>query len=355
MAIINELKWQVLTPVVNNMRSPNQALRRFLFPDNTIDPQPTEDIVIDQLTGGRECAPFVRKNGEAILVGGYGTKSTTIAGPNIRIKRPFTPSELLFGRQPGTTPIVTGIGQVMSAVQAHITRDLQWMENLIVNTEELLVAQCLQGVMSYSQDDGDVFTITLPKPAANNITLTTFWNDATPSNVRVLTDIHAVKRVLSEIGFGATDAICGSEAASQLIQLAETGALKFLDQRAVNGGFLDFTRQFDEDGLIYMGQLGGINFWEYSRTATLNGVSQNMVRPKYVEFVNRNADASGRRLYYAAIPDMTAFQGGKCQAKRFSKAWLTEDPSAWNALIHSRPLPWFRRADTTVSVKVISG
>lgn len=352
MATINELKWTTLTAAVNAMKSPNQFLRRLLFSNHV--PLPTEDIELGLFSKNREIAPFVRKNGEAIMVAGYSQAFQTVGAPNIRIKRPFTPSELLFGRQPGTVIFSTGADMQISAVQQHIARDVQVMADLITNAEEYLCAQAIQGTISYEVADQEVFTVTFPKPSGHNVTLSTFWNDATPANTDVLENFHTAKALVAdEVGLAVTHCILGSEAATSFRRLAKLGLIT-LDNRTLTTGSVDLTQAFREDGAIYLGNVGGVEVWEYSRTAYLSGVATPMIRAKYAEFLAVTPSAE-RILYYGAIPDMKALQGRLFQGERFSKSWEVEDPSALMALAHSRPLPTPRKPGAGVSMKVISG
>lgn len=358
--VINELKWQTMSAVVNEMPANNNFLKRMLYPRSVEDTLNTEDVELSVVTDSREIAPFVRKNGEAIMVAGVGSRYAKIETPNIRIKRPMTPHQYMFARQPGTrAQLLPGESQ-RGAVQRKIALDLRKMENMIVNAEEYLVALSLQGVISYAVADEEVFTITIPRAGANNITLSVFW-DTGGASARPFKNIMTAKAIMAEIagaeGLGITDAVCGSEAADALMELVEAGHVKMLgtDGARVAAGEMSFIEQFRDDGVIWLGRLGDVNFWRYARTATLNGVSVNMIRPKYVEFFNRNAETSGRVMYYGAIPDWDAFDSGLLQAKRFSKSWKEKDPSRMIALEHSRPLPWPTRPNATVSMKVVSG
>lgn len=352
MSTINELKWASLTGVVNEMKSPSQFLHRLLFGNQQT--LPTEDIEISVITKGREIAPFVRKNGEALMVAGVGSTFQTVSAPNIRIKRPFTASQLLYGRKPGTS-IFPSSGEQVSAVQAHINRDLQVMNDMITNTQEYLASQAIQGTIAYEVEDEEVFTITYPKPSGHTVTLTTFWDDGTPADVRVNNDIHTAKKLCSdEVGLSVTDAVLGETAAAQFRDLVATGNIKTLDQRHVNGGNVTFMEQFSDDGAIYLGNVDGVRFWEYPRTMLVGGVSTPLIRPKYVEFLCVTPAADNVE-YFGAIPDWDAFESGLFQSQKFSKSWDQKDPSQKIALVHSRPLPVTRRPGATVSMKVISG
>lgn len=358
MATINELKWATLTATVNEMKSPNRFLQRLLFP--TVQTLPTEDIEIGKLYKGREIAPFVRKNGEGVMVAGHTEGYETISAPNIRIKRPFTPSELLFGRRPGTVIFSPGAGMQMSAIRQHIARDMQVMADYISNAEEYLASMALQGVISYELADQEVFEIDFNRSGSNTITLTgeDRWDEGSGvvgDTADPLGDIHAVKRIMQDHGVQPTDAICGTTAADALLAMTADGTIKMLglDGANVAAGDITFASQFDSDGVIYLGRLGGVRFWEYGRTATHpdGTTTVNMIRPEYVEFISRSP-SSERVMYYGAIPDLKLFRGRLFQTRRFSKSWEEEDPSVMMALLHSRPMPVLRRPDTTVSLKV---
>jgi len=347
---INERKWSWLTASINEMKSPNKFLKTLLYSNHVT--LPVEDIELSVLNKSRETAPFVRKNGEAIMVAGHDETFQTVTAPNIRIKRPFTPSELLYNRRPGTTIFINGGGQ-RAAIQQHINRDLQVMADLITNAEEWLCAQALQAVIEYSVADQEVFTITFPRPAGNNITLTGADLWTAPTTATPLQDIHTVKRVMSdEVGLQPTDALCGLGAANALLAMAEGGNLPaFKTDSGISAGTVSFVEQFNEDGAMFLGTMGGVRFWEYSRTVLHNGVATPMIRDEYVEFVSVSP-ASQRVLYYAAIPDMRAINGNLFQGERFSKSWDVEDPSAMMVLSAARPLPVPRRPGATVSLKV---
>lgn len=352
MATINELKYTALTPLVNEIKSPNQFVKRLVYPRHVT--LPTEDIEISVINKGREMAPFVRKNGEALLVDGYSTTFQTVQAPNIRIKRPFTPSELLYRRQPGTVIFTPGASAQINALQQHIARDMQVMADLITNAEEYLCAMSLRGVITYEVSDEEVFQITYPKPSAHNITLTVFWDNADLTLPEPAENFHTVKRLMSDaVGLGSVYAIMGQEASTHFRKVIKAQA-KQTGAATIDEGNVSLANQFTVDGAIYLGRYAGIECWEYSRTVDVNGVSTPLIRPKWVEFVSVTP-AAEFTLYYGAIPDMAALQGRRFQGERFSKSWEKQDPSQLMALAHSRPLPVPRRPGALVSMKVVSG
>lgn len=360
MSTIAALTWTALTQVANLIRPANVFLTRLLFPEQVHVTYSTEEYELGVLTGNRKMAPFVRKGAEAVLVSGTGNKIMKVAGTNIRIKQALTPTPLFFDRQPGTR-ILLGPGESqIPEIEQVMAREIAYMSSQADNSIEYLVSMMLQGVISYEQVDGEVFTITIPRSAANNIVPSEFWDNgagAPNANAVPLTNIVAVKRVIADAACPAvTDAICGSEATDMLLRMVETGAIKMLGQQGlqVSAGQMTFVSQFQDDGALFLGELGGVRFWSYGRTAELNGTDVNMIRPKYIEFVS-NSLASRREMMYAAISDMRALQGGSIKSRRFAKSWDQEDPSVRFNLLHTRPLPWPYLPDATVSFKAISG
>ena len=357
---VTEIRQVTMTAVVEDIKPPARFLKDLLWP--TEEPLETETIQIETTSRGRIAAPFIRKNGEALMVGRPTSSGYSVEAPNIRIKMPLSPSTLLYNREPGGLVFNPAAGSTASRLRRQIAKDLQTMNDDISNTEEYLCSAALQGVVTYSVADEANFQIDFSKPTANNITLSTFWNDATPANVRVLSNFETAKRVVADDGSPTiTDVILGAEAHDQLlemIQLADASSplkqLLRMDYSISSGGTMDFTRGYTDGGAIYLGGLAGLNIWAYRNTVSLNGDDVNLVRPKYAEFVSRS-NASQRVMYYGAIPDMQALQGRSYVGRRFAKSWETPDPSVYYGLVHSRPLPVPRRPGATVSMKVISG
>jgi Phage major capsid protein E len=345
---IEVLHWSALTTAVNEIKSPNTFLKKLVFSHH--ETQPTEAIEFGVFTGDREVAPFVERDGEAIPVSGYGEVFQTVTPPNIRIKRVVKPSELLFNRRPGTVIMPTSADTIVSAAEQHVARDVKRLADMVSNAEEYLCALAIRGVITYTSADEANFTITIPKPAGNNVTLTTFWDDTagTPS-----ADFMLAKHLVSEeVGLGVSHVVLGAEATDAFLQNDEVKAL--LDTKNISAGAITLMEQYRDDGAIYLGIYCGIQVWSYPRTVKLAGVATALIRTKYAEFL-AVTPAAENTLYYGAIPDLEAFEGRLFQSERFSKSWTIPDPSSMQMLVHSRPLPIPRRPGSMVSMKVVSG
>lgn len=358
---IDELSWRYLTGVVNEIKSPNTFLSKMLWPMH--ETVPTENIELSTITRDREMAPLVRKNGPAVLVGGHSTTFQIVSPPNIRIKLPFTPSELLFTRKAGTAIHVTG-QTISQAIAAHVAKDLQGMSDMIANTEEYLCSQALQGTLAWNVNDSESYQLTFAIPGANQVTLSTFWDDGTVANVQMEENFMSAKLLASDaVGLNVTDVILGASAAKYFqrvvkAQLLVGTALNWTPFGQVSGG-VNLQGMYRDDGAYLLGVFCGVNVWAYARTIPLPGangatVSTALIRDKYAEFIC-NTPAAERVMYYGAIADMKALNSGGFQTERFSKSWEEEDPSVMMALLASRPLPCHRRPGSVVSFKVISG
>jgi len=346
------LSWSTLTPAVNEMKAPNAFLKNMLFSrDITVD---TRNIELSFLNRGRQIAPFVERNGAAIMTEGRNESFRVITPPHIRVKRPMTPSELLEKRRPGSV-IFPGAGGIQKAMREYMASELAMLADDITNSEEYLCAMALQGAVSYSVADQASFTITFPRDAAHSYALAggDLWTAATASFRKDFLD--AAQLVNDAVSLNVTDVILGSEAADAFLADAPGELSSLLDIRRMSTGTVDLTQQIAESGALFLGTyVHGIRVWRYGRQVDVNGVATDLIRPKYAEFVARTP-AAQFVTYYGAIEDMKAIGAGKVlQSKRFSKSWEQEDPSARMLLVESNPMPVMRRPDASVSVQVVA-
>ena len=336
-------QWQSLTATVNETKSPNTFLKELLF--GAHQTFPTESIEIGLLTGDRTIAPFVQRDGEAISVAGLGETFQTVGFPNISIKRPMTASELLFNRRPGSVVFPSG-KQQLSAIEAHIARDMKRMADLVSNAEEWLCAQAIRGAISYSAADEHHFLVTYPKPGGHTLNTVATW--ATASTATPSIDFTAAKRLIAnKHDLPTTHALMSQEAATNFVKIAEVKTN--LDNRRMLAGDIDLRRQFELSGAMFLGNYMGVDCWEYSRSVNVTGSSEDLLRAGYVEFVSATPQAENW-LYYGAIADLEALEGRKFQGERFSKSWLVKDPSQRIVVVKSRPLPVMRRPGSVVSI-----
>lgn len=339
--------WAALTSLVNELKSPNQFIRRLVFSSEELLAAETFEVPI--LIGDRVVSPFARRTGEAIEVTRYREQRLNVTTTHIRVKRHLEPSEMILDRQIGGS-IFVDEGDVLAGAEAEVAKVSQRLNDMITEAEEYLSAQAIRGTISYEVDEEEAFELVFPRSASHDVTLTDFWDTAAglPSDTFLQAkQLHSV-----DVGLAVTHCLLGSEATTAFLQNDEVRAL--LDIRNISAGQVTFNEQFNQDGAIFLGNFSGVAVWSYTRQTTVAAAAFDLVRPKYAEFLSV-LPAAENTMYYGPITDITALQGRAIRRRRFSKSWVQEDPSVWWQLATSRPLPVLRRPDSTSSFKVVSG
>ena len=130
---------------------------------------------------------------------------------------------------------------------------------------------------------------------------------------------------------------------------------KCLDTRNFDAGRLTLMNRFSAAGFVYVGNLVGIDIFEYSGVVCdENGADIPLIRTDRIEMFS-TADAARWEFFYGPVPDTQLVLGGNGPfvGRRFAKSWKEEDPAVVKFLLHSRPLPMLLRGDTTGSMKVV--
>lgn len=350
---------ETMTPLVNEIEAASSFLRNALYPRSKEKLLGTSRVRIDNVIRRRVAAPFVLTHAEGIMMPGREANGVSYETPNIRIKRPFQPDDLIFSRGPGEQLFITpGQDVVREHVMKELNEHLVDLVDMIHETEEWMVSRSLQGAISYEVADQEAFTLDFNRSHDCNVALTHTWDSYYPSDPEPLMDIQLVKSILNSKGMpAATDAILGSEAVDAFLRLIQNKVIKVLDANSlVSVGSATFRSQFESNGAQFLGNISGVNFWGYTRTTQFADQSNQipLIRPKYAEFVNLSSNAD-RVMYYGAIPDLQAIKQNRHRNRIFSKSWEIQDPSGQMTLVHSRPLPVPRRPNESVSVKVVSG
>lgn len=315
----------------------------------------TETAELSSFEGEAETAPFVRKNGASIMVGGDTEKFATVECPNIRISAPIDPAKLIAGeRRPGDSIFQTG-EEALSSQERYIARRIRRLRDRIDNTHEWMWSQLLQGQINYQVNEQANFQITVPRLATHDIDLATAkeWDNATASGIKIYEDFDLAKSLSSEDeGTVITDALMGTNAALYFLRNAEVREL-LQKSSGILTGEMDLRRQYRDDGAIFLGEFCGINCWKYPRKLNVAGTPTDLIRPNFVEFVSATPQTEAT-TFYGAILDMEAFEARQHIGKIYSKSWTTKDPSHLRLLAHSRPLPWFPRPNANVSMDVLN-
>ena len=351
---IEALETRELTRLVNREKKPRRALSAMLFPQVTHRNLLTEAAQIDELTGSQEMAPFVTVNGEAVAVGQGNGNSYTVETPNISVKRPLTAQRLLLERQAGS-PVVFSNGRDMIGenITMQIAKDTARLETTINNREEWLVAQSLTGIISYTNEDtGAVITVDLRKPDGNEFVAPNgIWTAGAP---KVRLDIKDIKRLANDNEVAApTDAIGDATAADALYALIDSEVVKLDKDAGMYNPSTSMVNSYEDNGMSFIGVIGGVRFWEYNASYTDQGVTATFIRPGYFEFVPLTQTAQmDREMLFGRILDIEAWKNNADITERYSFVITKKEPSVMIQHLKSRPLPWWYRADQIISMKV---
>lgn len=359
----NQLGWAFLTGAINEVKPDARFMRQLFFPtERTV---PTETIELSYFDGERKLAPFVEVNGEAIAVPGRSQRFANVMAPNIRLKRPMEAYEFLTRRRPGTA-IFVGQSEVQSGYSAAIAEDTEILGSMIDNRIEQMCSEMVSTAAytytgSVAEGDRAVqasFSVTFPRAIALDVTLTggNLWEDATnseggTSNPR--TTFADAKFQLSKFGVQPTFAVMGRHAAQAFMTHSKVQT-QLENTRDIAFGSLSEENNFTDQGAMYLGRYMGMDCWEYSRTYEDQTASLNelyFLNQDLVVFGSPQAQRDNI-IYYGAIPDHDAIEGGLLVSQRFSKSWVTKDPSVRVQLVHSRPLPVLRRPNTVYTAVV---
>jgi hypothetical protein len=352
-AIIEALEKRALTEVVNKREMGKKALTAMLFPPARELNLTQEWVQVDELTGTVGMAPMVEKNGKAISVGQLNGQGYILQTPNINIKRTLTCSELLLKRRAGEGIFApNGVDVYKDAMESQIADDLEFMEESVRNRQEWMVSQLIQGEISYQVEGGASWKVTTAKPAGNTFTVGTLWTAADPTP---LNDIKAAKRLVQPYSApGFQVAVCGQNASDAISAMLEEGTITAIkSDSGIVAGMGDLIADYQANGMLYLGTFGGIPFFEYAASYLDDntGSSTPHIRTDYVEFLT-TAQPQTRVMYNGAILDAEAIMAGMHIARRFATSDLDKDVGTYVGYLKARPLPWLKRPEWNVSMKV---
>lgn len=345
---------RVLNRILNKRIKPFTALTNLIFPASTKKNLVEEYAQVDVKEGTYGMAPFVKVGDKSFMVGALNGTSYTIETPFISINRPLTYSSRLAKRLAGQQ-VFTNAEMTRAAIREAIAEDADYMNTLIDDRIEWMVAYLLRGQIDYSAEGHDSFTISTGKPAANTFTVSVLWTDGAATPFEDITD--AKKVVSARRGPAPNIGICGASAAAALRALAETDKLTALKTTSgISAGRADLIANIENDGMLHIGKFGGVEFFEY--TGTFNpddgGAAEPFIRAEYVEFFSTGPRSlSERQLMFGMIPDLKAIMAGLHVTERYFTSKLPEeDAGTYVGYVKSRPFPWLYRADWQVSMKV---
>jgi len=351
---------RVFNGIVNKRIKSYTALTGLLFPEVTRQTLGEETAQVDVLTGTAGMAPFVQVGQRAIMMDALNGTSYTVSTPFINIKRTLKYSTRMAARLPGGGVFSANNMQgIMDAINLALSQDADYLNDLIDNREEWMVAMLLQNNLNYSQDGYASFTVDTGKPGGNTFTAPVLWSVVDGSAVP-LANIKTVKKLIGAYrGPMPNLAICGSEAGAALGNLIEKDLIPSIRTTSgVQSGNADLRSSLEASGMMYIAHLGNVDFYEYvgNYTDDSTGASTPLIRPKYIEFFSTSPQSTQMRdMFYGLIPDLKVIMEGQAQTRRHGVVIPPkDDQGTLQGVIKSRPLCWFKRPDWQVSMKVVS-
>lgn len=334
-----------MSTTLDEMDSPYSFLSRLLIPQNKRRAIAHETVELSKITGDRQVAGFVRRGGPAQSLEGYEKVFQSLTCPLIKVKRPVNAWDHAFERFPGMG-VFPSDSEMRAARRKHIATELAILEDSIVNTEEWMAAQALRGVISWSVEDEEHFSVDYAKPNSHETSVAVTW--ATTSTDPSV-DFRAAKRLINAAhpGLPVTHAIMDRAAADRFMAL--TVVKTQLDTANFKAGSLTIEEQYKESGVIYLGRYAGVDCWEYNASLDINGVATPLIRTDYVEFISARP-TNGLEMIYGAIPDEEIAQGGKFVGRRYAKQWVDREAGVRTLMAQSRPVIANRKPGFVVSM-----
>jgi hypothetical protein len=345
---------RVLNRILDKRIKPYTALYNLLFPPQVRENLYEETVQIDVVEGSYGMAPFVKVGTKAVMMDAQNGTSYTLSTPFINIKRPLTYSTRLAKRIVGGDVFTRNPGLLQKIIRQEITKDMDYMNVLVDNRLEWMASQIITGTLDYA-GDGDKFQVLTGKPSGNTYQVSTLW---TAAGCTPLEDIFDAKKIVSGYrGPIPNIGICGANAAKALRALLEAGSIKTLDSRlGVDTGRANLLSRISEDGMVYIGNIGDVDFWQYLGTFVhdTTGVVTPLIRDDYIEyFSTAPAGVQSRKVFFGLIPDLRAILSGNAITERYIESKEPGfDQDSYEGCIKSRPFPWLYRPEWQVSQKV---
>ena len=222
------------------MKSPTTFLRDRYFPSNeATDVFSTNDVLVEYKNGSRKLAPFVapRKGGVTILRNGAYMERFT--PPRIAPKRALTLDDV-SQRGFGEALLTTLTPEQRQLVM--MLKDIEELDDMITRREEAMAAETMLTngcVMKHIADDDENtedmeirFYESENNPA--KYTPATKWSEA---GAKIIDDIHAMVKMLTERGLPAEDLVISGDVVP--IILNDEKKKKMLDLRFYNMGMVE--------------------------------------------------------------------------------------------------------------------
>lgn len=301
----------------------------------------TATVKIDIKQNKRRMAPFVNPDAAGYHVERTGFVTRTFSPAYVKPLNKYKPSDLY--RRAAGQALESG-AQTLDAI---IAEDLMDLQDQVQRREEWMAVQALLNGIVAVVGEGVNETVDFLMPASHKVTLVggALWDSGTAT---ILQDIRDWRRLITQDSGRRADTIVMSPDAADLV-LADAGVKSELDTRRVDLG--QFTPRELDDNVTYLGDLnsGQVSLFMYEEWYVDDAGNEQPMMPAGSVIVGASGARSER--LYGAIEDFDA--GGLAEARWFPKTWQTKDPSTYNLMLQSAPLPSPVEVNAYVSASVL--
>ena len=310
----------------------------------------TKSLVLDQVFGGSEIAPFVSRKSSGHVVGKDGYTSITHVTPYIKEKVIYDEEDADI-REPGTTGF-----DGLASIDALIARNLDELDVRIVGQEERQLAEAIQdGVVTVS-GEGVSYTIDFQQLSAHKVELTganrwpTILAAGTAADLYAAVDANLRTWCQLPMASGSPmpNVLIGDVNTTTLIKTAFASQL---DNRRVDYGRIK-PELLDRYNATYEGDIWGTGYslkvFTYQGYYKIDGSSSNYIGDHILVLGNTQAYVS---LEYGKISNMQAKANG-FRGRRFPNRWMEPDGSAEYVTLESAPMIHLREPRAFVRAHV---
>lgn len=284
--------------------------------------RPTPTLNLAEINRATKCMPVIHRGGHAVPLDPHNAAVTWIEPLSIRL------SELITGAKLNNLKTLYGTGDEhgQALVSAELDRMVQDLMDSTELTRNALCAQALTGKIDYqmeSENGLERYEISFGTDGTSKYTLTTLLDDESATLIDAYNTIIAMRKVLSEAGYSGTiEVMAGSNAYSTLSNLV-----------AVTPESSRLGSTISENHITIFGIPIYANLDTYTDKDSSGAevVKDCIDKNSLVMYIK----GSGK-LAYCAIDDLD----GNLQATPFfSKVVKLDDPSAYNVISESKPMP----------------
>ncbi len=293
----------------------------------------TEEILFDKLGRRRKIAPFVSPNVPGKEREQRSRSVRAYKPPYVKPKSGLNPSDAIARR---VGEAYGGGDTMINRYDQMVMQTLADHENEIAGREELMCVQALTAGQVVAVGDGINDTISYGRDASLSVALTSTarWGE---TGVKPLDSIRAWGRSIAAksggvarkvvLGYGAAELFTADADVREILDNRRSGEANMMALAgSASGGEGDVAR--------YIGQIDGIEYWEYLQTYETDAGTVTHYWPQYGVGLVAPGTMMGH-MTYGAILDIKSLRA----EQRFSKQWEEEDPSREVILTQSAPLP----------------